>query len=251
MPTLESDVLRSAMCQTDCPGVAVCEFGGWLSISVDEELFDGATKKIIRRGRCEPFLAYEKQRHIEQTFDSSGIPVRFKDCSFDSFNTSKSASSYPLEMAKLSVISACENGESIVLAGNPGAGKTHLAVAITKRVIEKGKNAIFAPYVSLISDLKSSFSGTSEVSTHEMRRLLKNTDCLVLDDVGQELLTNYSSEFLFELVNDRYNSCKQLVITTNCLSSESLTEKIDKVADNKRGKFIVRRLMDMGKWILV
>lgn len=247
---LDASVLRSENCHIKCPGVDKCVFGGWISICADEKTFCGKVEKIFRRGRCKPFEAFTKQQHIEQMFNSAGIPPRFRDCSFDDFDASKSAL-YSLEIAKKTIISAFENNESIVLAGSPGVGKTHLAVAITKNVIEKGKSAIFAPYVSLISDLKNSFSGTSSVSTSDMRKTLKDVDCLTLDDVGQELVTNYASEFLFELVNDRYNSCKQLVITTNCKSPEDLAEKIDKVTESKRGKFIVRRLRDMGKWVLI
>ena len=48
-------------------------------------------------------------------------------------------------------------GRSLILAGKPGRGKTHLAIAIAYRAIQNGFDAFFTTAATLIDDLSAAF----------------------------------------------------------------------------------------------
>ena len=48
-------------------------------------------------------------------------------------------------------------GRSLILAGKPGRGKTHLAIAIAYRAIQNGFDAFFTTAAALIDDLSAAF----------------------------------------------------------------------------------------------
>lgn len=239
---ITDDVNRSMVCST-CNGIEQCESGGWISVVTGEEQFLG--RPVIRRGRCSKFTAALKQKRIEELIRSSKLPLRLKECTFKTFHTDGAPQN--VIFAKQIALAASESNGTIVFSGTTGVGKTHLAAAIVNSALFNGKSAVFVPYVSLLNDLKSSFCSFSlGRNTAEIYETLRSVDCLALDDVGQEKTSDYSCECLFEIVNDRYNSGKQLILTTNCLNYETLAAKM-----SAWGPYIVRRLKDMGRWVQI
>ncbi|MCL1876397.1 MAG: ATP-binding protein [Synergistaceae bacterium] len=251
----EQDLERSKICYTTCQGLQSCEFDGWVSF-LPEIAFKGTPE--ILSARCQTYFNEEelrkrqqeaalKQRQIEETVRSGKMPERLRKCTFESFctdtDTVPARSPNVVAMAKKLALRAFTENSSIVLAGRTGVGKSHLAAAILNRSLKSNKTGLFIPFISLLSDLKNSFETDM---TGRIIEALRTVDCLVLDDIGQEMQTNYSSERLFEIVDYRYNRYKQLVITTNCHNWEALERKI-----GERGPYIVRRLKSMGSLISI
>ena len=246
---IEQDLERSKNCYITCQGLQNCIHEGWITFLPEATL--SGTPEVLY-ARCQVYLDEEerrkkkeqaalKQRSIEESVKSGRIPERLKECTFESFITDR----FPnmVTFAKKYAEKASIENMSVVLAGPSGVGKTHLAAAILNRSLSFSKTGLFFPFVSLLTDLKNSFESDS---TGMIIKALRTVDCLVLDDVGQEMQTNYSSERLFEIVDYRYNRYKQLVVTTNCLNWEALEKRI-----GERGPYIVRRLKSMGSLILI
>ena len=101
---------------------------------------------------------------------------------------------------------------NLILWGPPGCGKTHLGVAIATRRIAGGHSAVFMPVVSMLDDAKG---GYADGSTQERTRVLHDTECLVLDDLGMQRDTPWVGERLYEIINYRYNEQRQIIVTTN------------------------------------
>ena len=104
------------------------------------------------------------------------------------------------------------NVGNLLFRGNYGTGKSHLSVSITKELINKGHNCIFISYPKLLTKIKDSFNSDS-VSEDEIIRLMKQVDLLVIDDLGAEHKTPWTTSRLFEIVDDRAG--KPTVFTTN------------------------------------
>jgi DNA replication protein DnaC len=229
------DVERSKNCRKSCPGAEACPFK--CSISV----LDSA--QAVRVGRCAVFLARETRERIERIIPSSKMPPRLKECTFTSFSTARASKSVVL--AKRSAFSAGQSGKTIILAGDTGVGKTHLAAAIVNYAPTKGKSAVLVSFAALLNDLRSALSVGKDFSPAQIFEALKSVDCLALDDVGQEVRSDYADSCLYQIVNDRYNARSQLVVTTNYPTYEVF------VKAGPRGAYIVRRLREMGYWIRI
>ncbi len=103
----------------------------------------------------------------------------------------------------------------LVLLGGYGAGKTHLAAAITNYAIEMGRPAMFVVVPDLLDHLRAAFGPTSESGVDERLETIRETPLLVLDDLGAHHSTPWAQEKLFQILNHRYNGRLPTVITTN------------------------------------
>jgi DNA replication protein DnaC len=103
----------------------------------------------------------------------------------------------------------------LVLLGGYGAGKTHLAAAITNHNIEVGRPAMFVVVPDLLDHLRAAFGPTSESGVDERLDTIRETPLLVLDDLGAHHSTPWAQEKLFQILNHRYNGRLPTVITTN------------------------------------
>lgn len=103
----------------------------------------------------------------------------------------------------------------LVLMGNYGCGKTHLAAAIANTVLSQGYEVLFAVVPDLLDHLRSTFGPSSEVAYDERFEQVRGADVLILDDFGTENATPWAREKLFQLFNHRYNYRLPTVITSN------------------------------------
>lgn len=122
------------------------------------------------------------------------------------------------------------------LAGDPGVGKSHLAMSILRNLNESGekdKKCLFISVDEMFLKIRESFSDkNSRYTEHYFADLLTDVDYLVLDDLGTETggsgTTKTSSDFvmrvLYAATNGRQN--KPTIVTTN-LSREELSRMYD------------------------
>jgi len=103
----------------------------------------------------------------------------------------------------------------LVLMGNYGVGKTHLAAAIGHYQSGLGGEPIFAVVPDLLDHLRATFSPTSTVSYDNIFTQVKNAKLLILDDLGTQNATPWAREKLYQILNFRYETRQPTVITTS------------------------------------
>jgi DNA replication protein DnaC len=151
------------------------------------------------------------QRNMRTFSDIS----RFRDQSFDSFDTSVRGTRDAYDAA---LAYARHPDGWLVLVGDYGCGKTHLAAAIASHALsERDMRPIFAVVPDLLDYLRTTFSPESEVSYDDRFNAFRGADLLILDDLGTETTTPWAREKLFQIINHRYNEGYPLVVTTNDL----------------------------------
>ncbi|MBN1439241.1 MAG: ATP-binding protein [Anaerolineales bacterium] len=102
----------------------------------------------------------------------------------------------------------------LVLMGEHGCGKTHLAAAIANEREQNGFPALFVVVPDLLDHLRSTFNPTSLVSYDRAFEDIRTAHLLVLDDLGSQNTTPWAREKLFQLLNHRYVAELATVITT-------------------------------------
>lgn len=103
----------------------------------------------------------------------------------------------------------------LVLMGNYGCGKTHLAAAIANQLLDNGYEILFTVVPDLLDHLRSTFGPSSEVAYDERFEQVRGAGVLLLDDLGTENATPWAREKLFQIFNHRYNYNLPTVITSN------------------------------------
>jgi DNA replication protein DnaC len=101
----------------------------------------------------------------------------------------------------------------LVLTGEYGCGKTHLAAAIANERTVTGQPALFIVVPDLLDHLRATFGPTSQVRFDKRFEEVRTAPLLVLDDLGTESASPWAREKLYQLFNHRYNAHLPTVIT--------------------------------------
>lgn len=124
---------------------------------------------------------------------------------------------------------ALENGRSMVLAGGPGTGKTHILCAVLAFLADKGAVARYTTMADLLARFKDTFNRSSGETERQVMESLVSPDMLGIDEVGKETGTGYDASQFFQVLNKRYAARKPIVLATN-LGIRALTEWLGEAA---------------------
>ncbi len=104
------------------------------------------------------------------------------------------------------------NSDSIYMYGATGLGKTHLSLSIANTVARNGFSAVYYSAQNLLSDIeREKFSGEK---THTEAKAM-GCDLLIIDDLGTEFATQFTVSKIYNILNDRINRSKPVIISTN------------------------------------
>lgn len=103
----------------------------------------------------------------------------------------------------------------LLIMGNYGSGKTHLAAAIANTVQQRGDSVIFVTVADLLDGLRQTFSAGATISYDQRFQSLRTAPLLVLDDLGSEGGSAWAKEKLFQIINHRYLARLPTVFTTS------------------------------------
>ncbi|MEW6215013.1 MAG: IS21-like element helper ATPase IstB [Nitrospirota bacterium] len=116
-----------------------------------------------------------------------------------------------LHIRQLSELSWLESAYNIMFLGPPGLGKTRLSIGLGIKAIEAGYNVSFVTLDQLMQLLK-----TAEIRTRSSRRVnqIKNSDLVILDEVGFLPITRQEVNKLYEFINEMYMKTS-IILTSN------------------------------------
>ena len=147
------------------------------------------------------------------------LPRPMREMTFDAFVT---ADARATQQQQESLLHALESARSfaehpedawLVLVGDTGVGKTHLAAAIWNDRMRRGLPAFFAFVPELLDHLRYTFAPSSMVTYDDLFEHVKNTPMLLLDDLGAQRSTPWAEEKLYQLLVHRHNGRLPTVIT--------------------------------------
>lgn len=123
------------------------------------------------------------------------------------------------------VIAAGRGGQAprgLLLLGQVGSGKTHLAAAAANYLLRRRQRVLFVVVPDFLDELRGAFSGQEDEVRH-LQEQAKRVPVLILDDLGSHNFSDWTRSVLFSILNYRMNECLTTIATTN-LDFASLQE---------------------------
>ena len=161
-------------------------------------------------------LIERERRAAERRLKEAQFPVVKTIDSFDF--TAQSSINAPL-VRELLAGDYLVGKENILLVGNPGTGKTHLAIAFGFAACAQGRRVRFSTVTALVTML---LEAREERTRRRLHRQLDRMDLLILDELGYVPFPKAGAELLFDVVGRCYEQTS-LIVTTN-LPFEQWTE---------------------------
>ncbi len=120
------------------------------------------------------------------------------------------------ELASCKFIKECRN---VTMLGNPGRGKTHMAIGLGLKACAMGMTVLFKNAASLSTELTEA---RDNYSLGRLEKRIQRADLLILDEMGYVSFDRYQSELLFKIIAER-SERGSIIITTNLPFSEWTT----------------------------
>ena len=102
---------------------------------------------------------------------------------------------------------------SLIIMGESGVGKTHLAAAIANKLIENDKIVLMGRLTTLLDLIKETFRDNAK-SENELIELYSNVDMIIIDDLGTEKISSWALEKLYTIIQNRFENGLPIIITT-------------------------------------
>lgn len=112
-----------------------------------------------------------------------------------------------------------QSGNGLYIRGEVGCGKTHLACAIAKDIMEFGVEVRFFNTSEFLEKLREEFRDNPHVDEDSLglfRDIMDFKGVLILDDIGTEKVSDWVNERLYLIINKRYEEMLPTIFTSNC-----------------------------------
>lgn len=204
--------------------------------------------KGARRCRC------RTQNTQAKLLEAARIPRRYDQCSLQNYfpvqgkyyTIQGNAFRFAYTLARM--YPAVDRG--LIFMGPVGVGKTHLAVAIIRDLVEKkGIPCLFYEFGSLLKEIQNSYNPISQTSELKVLAPVFEADVLVLDELGASKPTDWVRDTMMQIINTRYNDKKLTIFTTNYLDGRR--REGDETLEDRIGVRLRSRLYEMCKTVQI
>ncbi len=201
-----------------------------------EQLEDRMRAHLTDPNLCHIYVVEEKQALLEYNWGPE-FELQ-KSMTFDKFDWRRlnllPEQRENLELVFRAALNFAKSPDGwLVLVGDIGCGKTHLAAAIANYRYQANQSALFVVVPDFLDHLRSTFSPESKVSYDQLFEKVKTAPLLILDDFGEQTTTPWAREKLYQVINYRYNARLPTVITTRCSLDEIDSSISSRLADPK------------------
>lgn len=207
-----------------------------MAFSLEERLIYAQTNKLSYKDLlellCEDEKSTRKDNNYKRRTNAAKLPSVKK---LEDFDFSFQPTIDQKVIADLATCQFINSKENIILVGQSGTGKTHLAISFAIKALSKE----YSVYFTTVSDLLYNLHIAKADNSYPRKlKQIVNYDLLILDELGFKQLPKYSSDDFFAIISKRYEH-KSTIITTN----KEIQEWNDIFDEEVLTKAIVDRLM--------
>jgi DNA replication protein DnaC len=188
-----------------------------LRLTALRERLDGLLDEAARRDLslrealgllCEAEVAHREERRVQMGTSIAKFPfVR----TLEGFDFAAQPSVDPKQVRELAACRWVANGDTLLIQGPPGVGKSHLAVALGREAIRHGYSVLFTSAMALMTTL---VKGHAEGRLDERLAHLAKPKLLIVDEFGYLPFEPAAAHLLFQLVSRRYER-GSILVTSN------------------------------------
>jgi DNA replication protein DnaC len=157
---------------------------------------------------CEAEIKEREVQRIERAIAQARFPVLKDFSSFDFALVQGISQPRVLELAQGGYLT---RAETIILIGNPGLGKTHIATGLALAACKQGKRVRFYGAANLVNEL---LAAQKDLRLSRFTAQFLKLDLLVLDELGFIPFSKDGAQLLFQLCSDLYERVS-IIVTTN------------------------------------
>lgn len=128
------------------------------------------------------------------------------------------------------------NPGNLLFSGDTGLGKTFLSACIAKEVAANGYSVAYESAVHLLTNMERAKFENDEEAREKVKKYT-SCDLLIVDDLGTEIVGQFTLTALYTLINDRILQGKATIISTN-LTTDGIARRYNpQIASRLRGNF--------------
>ena len=198
-------------------------------ISICKVCDDTGVVKVEQDGyerwvECECAMIAREKQAAEKRIAKSGISEAFKGCSFHKFEGWNDTATGAKQISEGYVLDFELNqkqtaGNSLLLVGGVGSGKTMLGVCVLNALLDKGVRVFYAPYRDMVLELKANV--TDDEDYNRVLSKYTNPTVLFLDDLYKGATAN-DPKYVYDIINARYLARKPLIVTSELFADKLL-----------------------------
>ena len=180
-------------------------------------------------------------------YESSGLGGLIRTQSFENFSLDyykngganyENTARFVNQLKRFADGFSAESYQNYLLVGPTGLGKTHLSTSVAKKVIERGFDVLYVSAVGMIGDFESRRFGTGsgDGAQRDTERYY-NADLLIIDDLGTEVVNQFTVSCLYDVINSRINNRRSTFINTNLTRKDIETKYTERIASRLFGEY--------------
>ena len=210
----------------------------------------GTTWEFVPDKGVRPCRCRNEERRL-QLVKAANLPRLYDGCTLSNYKpvTGNASQLRAFNHAYRLVESYPGDGRGLLLMGSCGVGKTHLAVAVLRELLDKGARCLFYDFGALLKAIQASYNPNTRTSELEILAPVFEAEALVLDELGASKPTEWVLDTMLQIIRARYNDRRLTIFTSNYLDDRSGHES--ETLEDRIGVRLRSRLYQMCQTVVI